>query len=111
MLCSLQAAVLAAAKVIVESCRNLLQFLEDLACSHGVLPTHNGTSSSSSTNGSNGSSADAAAAGIAAGGSSSSSMGARFKSVLVAHVQAEGVIDWLVPPMLQGNNVDLDGWV
>jgi hypothetical protein len=30
----------------------------------------------------------------------------------VQHVQKEGVMDWLVPPMLQGsNNSDLGGWV
>lgn len=33
------------------------------------------------------------------------------KAMLAQSVQEEGVMDWLVPPMLQGSNVDVDGWV
>lgn len=110
--------MLSAAKVIVESCRNLLQYFEDLAITNG-LPIN----SSSSSNGSRSSSDSQAAAAAAPAtvveaenGSSGScggneSLAARFKAVLVQHVQDEGVIEWLVPPMLQGSNVDLDGWI
>jgi uncharacterized membrane protein YgcG len=98
-----QAAVLEAAKVIVESCRNLLQYFEDLAISNG-LPINNSSSNASS-------SSSSSSGGNNGGSSSGESLSARFKAVLVQHVQDEGVIEWLVPPMLQGSNVDLDGWV
>jgi hypothetical protein len=119
LLLPLQAAVLDVAKVIVESCRNLLQFLEDLAITNGVLSTADTTTNGSSSTGSNGEAAvggSSAANGSSSGsnaahGSSSSSQGAKFKAVLAQHVQSEGVIEWLVPPMLQGANVDVDGWV
>ena len=97
--------------MIVESCRNLLQFLEDLAITNGVLSTADKTANSSSSNGhgsSNSSRPEAADGGSSSG---SSSQGAKFKAVLAQHVQSEGVIEWLVPPMLQGANVDVDGWV
>lgn len=119
--------MLSAAKVIVESCRNLLQYFEDLAISNGLpinSSSSNGSSSSSSSSGGAGAASDsqaAAAAAVEAGNASSSSssgsgggtesLAARFKAVLVQHVQDEGVIEWLVPPMLQGSNVDIDGWV
>jgi hypothetical protein len=112
----LQAAVLSAAKVIVESCRNLLQYFEDLAIANGLPLASSSTSSSSGSSGevleTNG--AAAAAEGGSGNGSSSSNgegVAARFKSVLAKHVQDEGVIEWLVPPMLQGGNLDVDGWV
>jgi hypothetical protein len=113
----LQAAVLSAAKVIVESCRNLLQYFEDLAIANG-LPLANSSSGTSSSSGEL-LGADGAAAAAEGGngngdGSSSSSgesVAARFKAVLAKHVQDEGVIEWLVPPMLQGGNLDVDGWV
>jgi uncharacterized membrane protein YgcG len=118
LLLPLQAAVLDVAKVIVESCRNLLQFLEDLAITNGVLSTSDKITNSSNSNGSNGEAAvggSSAANGSSSGSDSahggSSSQGAKFKAVLAQHVQSEGVIEWLVPPMLQGANVDVDGWV
>lgn len=37
--------------------------------------------------------------------------GAVFRELLVQRIREEGVISWLVPPMLQGSNTDLGGWV
>ncbi|KAF6259658.1 hypothetical protein COO60DRAFT_989348 [Scenedesmus sp. NREL 46B-D3] len=91
-----QEAVLFAAKLIHESCSNLLQQLEGLAAEHGLL-------GADSAAGAAGEGEDAAAASGAAG--------AKFREALVARVRQEGVISWMVPPMLQGGTTDLGGWV
>jgi hypothetical protein len=103
---ALQDDVLSAAKLIVESCRNLLQYLEDLAANNGLLFTPG-----SATGRSAAAAAAAADSEDSIDSSSSSSVGSRFKAVLLSTIQQEGVIEWLVPPMLQGGNVDVDGWV
>jgi hypothetical protein len=132
----LQVAVLYAAKLIHESCQSLLQQLEGLAAEQGLLPADSdspaaataavepgGSSSSGADNvaaaaaesggSSNGtaSAATAAATGVAGAAGSDASAGARFREALVARIRQEGVISWLVPPMLQGSSTDLGGWV
>ncbi|WIA42861.1 hypothetical protein OEZ86_008786 [Tetradesmus obliquus] len=109
-----QDAVLLAAKLIHESCAALLQQLEGLAAEQGLLDDEavaaavaaiaSGSSDSSSG-------ADAAAA-AGEDASLQLSPGARFRQALVGRIREEGVISWLVPPMLQGANTqDLGGWV
>lgn len=98
-----QDAVLLAAKLIHESCAALLQQLEGLAAEQGLL---DGTEpAAAAAPGSNG---DAAAGEDA---SVPLSPGAKFRQALVGRIREEGVISWLVPPMLQGANTDLGGWV
>lgn len=106
---TVQAAVLSAAKVIVESCRNLLSYFEDLAAANGL--SLSGSSSAATGDADMLPAADAAGASSGSNSDSDESVAAKFKAVLVKHVQDEGVIEWLVPPMLQGSNVDVDGWV
>lgn len=127
--------MLKAAQLIVESCRSLIAQLEDLAAANGLLvdqDTNTSTSTSSqsntladptpspsappaaiegvdaSTSSSQGSASSSGSAGTASKGSSK---GAAFVELLKQYVQQGGVIDWLVPPMLQGSNTDLGGWV
>eukprot|EP00879_Flechtneria_rotunda_P006500 GHRR01006832.1.p1 GENE.GHRR01006832.1~~GHRR01006832.1.p1 ORF type:complete len:263 (+),score=136.22 GHRR01006832.1:3-791(+) len=136
-----QAAVIQASQLIQESCSNLVQQLEGLAAQHGLtagdrsarkkmaqeeaVSTVSGShAAASSTQYSAADGISNAAAGVAANGShvnlaaaeapaadGQSVPGAVFRQLLVKHVREEGVIDWLVPPMLQGNSTDLGGWV
>jgi hypothetical protein len=107
----LQEAVLFAAKLIHESCSNLLQQLEGLAAEQGLLDDDSAAGNADSA-----AAAAAAAAGVNGGAaadasSSSAGAGAKFREALVARIREEGVISWMVPPMLQGSTTDLGGWV
>jgi hypothetical protein len=115
----LQEAVLFAAKLIHESCTNLLQQLEGLAAEHGLLDDDSsaGITDSAAVAAANASSSTAgeataeAAVVSSAAAEPQAAAGARFREALVARIRQEGVISWLVPPMLQGSTTDLGGWV
>jgi hypothetical protein len=97
-----QEAVLIAAKLIHESCTSLLQQLEGLAAENGLLDDDSSAGNADSA---------AAAAGSGVAAEPAAAAGARFREALVAQIRQEGVISWLVPPMLQGSTTDLGGWV
>jgi hypothetical protein len=124
--------MLQAAQLIQESCRNLVQHLEGLAATAGLLAvdSHNlplADEAAAATGAAT--EAHESAAGVAASALSGQeddaaapghnrqqqqgqqSKGAQFRDVLVQHVRENGVIEWLVPPMLQGSNTNVDGWV
>jgi hypothetical protein len=114
----LQEAVLFAAKLIHESCTNLLQQLEGLAAEHGLLDDDSSAgitdSAAAAANASSSTAGEAtaeAAVVSSAAAEPQAAAGARFREALVARIRQEGVISWLVPPMLQGSTTDLGGWV
>ncbi|KAF8057642.1 ptpA [Scenedesmus sp. PABB004] len=84
-------AVLACAGLVAEATAGLVGQLEALAAAEGLLPAGGG--------------------GGAAGGGDDVGAAARLREALVLRVRSEGVISWLVPPMLQGSTTDLGGWV
>lgn len=110
----MQAAVAEIAELIKESCSCLLQQLEQLAEVDGLLqdwPTSAAGAAPAAS--SRPSHLDDDGRGISGNGAGkpAATAGARFREVLIRSVREDGVISWLVPPMLQGSNTDLGGWV
>ena len=78
--------------IIKEACQGLIAHLEELAAAAAAAAEETKAAAEGAAEG------EAVAGGAAGGG------GINFKEVVRAAVNKEGVIAWLVPPLLQGSS-------